>query len=146
MPDCRAGRHRSTIFRACWIPLPAKSPYPLKLYSLPDLPRGDAGEQHLRNFYHGIGELLKSRFDGMIMTGTEPRQPDLRNEPYWPALAEVLDWAERNTASTVLSCLAAHAGVLHSDGIPRHRLSDKQFGVFEYKKVGHHALTGMPET
>ena len=84
---------------------------------------------------------MKSRFDGMIMTGTEPRQPDLRNEPYWPALAEVLEWAERNTASTVLSCLAAHAGVLHSDGIPRYRLSDKQFGVFEYKKVGHHALT-----
>ena len=69
------------------------------------------------------------------MTGTEPRQPDLRNEPYWPALTEVLEWAERNTASTVLSCLAAHAGVLHSDGIPRHRLSDKQFGVFEYQKV-----------
>ena len=36
-------------------------------------------------------------------------------------LADVLDWAERNTASTVLSCLAAHAGVLHSDGIARHR-------------------------
>ena len=110
-------------------------PVSLKLYSLPELPRSEAGEQHLRNFYHGIGELLKSRFDGMIMTGTEPRQPDLRNEPYWPALTEVLEWAERNTASTVLSCLAAHAGVLHSDGIPRHRLSDKQFGVFEYKKI-----------
>ena len=116
-------------------------PVSLKLYSLPELPRSEAGEQHLRNFYHGIGELLKSRFDGMIMTGTEPRQPDLRNEPYWPALTEVLEWAERNTASTVLSCLAAHAGVLHSDGIPRHRLSDKQFGVFAYKKVRDHALT-----
>ena len=116
-------------------------PVSLKLYSLPDLPRSEAGEQHLRNFYHGIGELLKSRFDGIIMTGTEPRQADLRDEPYWPGLTEVLEWAERNTASTVLSCLAAHAGVLHSDGIPRHRLSDKQFGVFEYKKAGRHALT-----
>lgn len=116
-------------------------PVSLKLFSLPELPRSDAGQQHLRNFYHGIGELLKSRFDGMIMTGTEPRQPDLRDEPYWPALTEVLEWAERTTASTVLSCLAAHAGVLHSDGIPRHRLSDKQFGVFEYKKLGRHALT-----
>jgi homoserine O-succinyltransferase len=116
-------------------------PISLKLYSLPELPRSEAGQQHLRGFYHGIEDLLHSRFDGMIMTGTEPRQPDLRNEPYWPALTEVLEWAERNTASTVLSCLAAHAGVLHSDGIARHRLNDKQFGVFEYKKVGHHALT-----
>src|ERR1700691_5095387 len=117
-------------------------PLSLKLYSLPELPRSDAGQQHLRTFYHGMDDLLNSRFDGMIMTGTEPRQPDLRNEPYWPALAEVLNWAERGTTSTVLSCLAAHAGVLHSDGIPRHRLSDKQFGVFQYKKVQCHALTG----
>jgi homoserine O-succinyltransferase len=116
-------------------------PLCLKLYSLPELPRSDAGQEHLRNFYHGIDDLLRSRFDGMIMTGTEPRQPDLRNEPYWPALTEVLKWAESATTSTVLSCLAAHAGVLHSDGIPRHRLGDKQFGVFEYAKVRCHSLT-----
>ena len=75
------------------------------------------------------------------MTGTEPRQPDLRQEPYWSALTEVLDWAERNTASTILSCLAAHAGVLHSDGILRQPLDDKQFGVFESSKVCDHELT-----
>jgi homoserine O-succinyltransferase len=75
------------------------------------------------------------------MTGTEPRQADLRNEPYWSALTSVLDWAESNTVSTILSCLAAHAGVLHSDGISRHPLSDKQFGVFDFTKVTNHQLT-----
>ena len=117
----------------------------LKLYSLPHLPRGDAGVQHLRSFYLGIEDLLNNRFDGVIMTGTEPRYPDLRQEPYWAELTKILDWAERNTTSTVLSCLAAHAGVLHSDGIPRHRLPDKHFGVFEYKRTGAHALTGGVE-
>jgi homoserine O-succinyltransferase/O-acetyltransferase len=116
-------------------------PVSLKLYSLPKLPRTDAGEKHLSKFYSEIGDLLNSRFDGVIMTGTEPREADLRNEPYWSRLTEVLDWAEHNTTSTVLSCLAAHAGVLYSDGIPRHRLADKQFGVFEYKKIHKHALT-----
>ena len=116
-------------------------PISLKLFSLPELPRSDAGQRHLNNFYFDINELLNSRFDGAIMTGTEPRQQNLRDEPYWPVLTKVLDWAETNTASTVLSCLAAHAGVLYSDGIPRHRLDDKQFGVFEYKKVRDHALT-----
>ena len=116
-------------------------PLSLKLYSLPELPRSNAGQQHLKNFYFDINDLLNSRFDGVIMTGTEPRQPDLREEPYWPVLTNVLDWAERNTVSTVLSCLAAHAGVLHSDGIPRHRLPDKQFGVFHYQKVRCHPLT-----
>ncbi len=116
-------------------------PVSLKFYSLPKLPHTDGGEKHLSKFYSEIGELLNSRFDGVIMTGTEPRLADLRNEPYWSALTEVLDWAEHNTTSTVLSCLAAHAGVLYSDGIPRHRLADKQFGVFEYKKIQKHALT-----
>ena len=117
------------------------TPVSLKLYSLPNLPRSDAGQQHLSNFYFGVQDLLNSRFDGVLMTGTEPRQPDLRDEPYWPALTDVLDWAEHSTASTVLSCLAAHAGVLHSDGIARHRLCDKQFGVFEFKNISDHALT-----
>jgi homoserine O-succinyltransferase/O-acetyltransferase len=113
----------------------------LKLYSLSGIPRTDRGERHLNNFYWGIDDLWNSRFDGVIMTGTEPRRPDLRDEAYWPVLTQVLDWAERNTSSTALSCLAAHAGVLHSDGIGRHPLSDKQFGVFEFAKTTEHQLT-----
>ena len=116
-------------------------PVYLKLYSLSGIPRTDRGERHLNSFYWNIDDLWNSRFDGVIMTGTEPRRPDLRDEPYWPVLTQVLDWAERNTSSTVLSCLAAHAGVLHSDGIGRHPLSDKQFGVFEFAKTTEHQLT-----
>ncbi len=116
-------------------------PVRLKLHSLSGVPRGERGEQHLNAFYFSTDDLLNSQVDAVIMTGTEPRQPDLRREPYWPALTSVLDWAESNTVSTILSCLAAHAGVLHSDGIKRHPLSDKQFGVFEYKRVCDHALT-----
>lgn len=115
-------------------------PIYLKLYSLTGVPRGERGEQHLKSFYHSSDELWQSQFDGVIITGTEPRQPNLKNEPYWKALTDVFDWAERNTASTVLSCLAAHAGVLHSDGIGRHRLPDKQFGVVESRKACNHAL------
>jgi len=116
-------------------------PVRLKLHSLSGVPRGELGQQHLSRFYFGADDLLNSRFDGVIMTGTEPRQPNLRNEPYWSALANVLDWAESNTVSTILSCLAAHAGVLYSDGIDRHPLSDKQFGVFDFTKTGSHQLT-----
>jgi homoserine O-succinyltransferase len=116
-------------------------PVHLKLYSLPKVPRGVRGQQHLNNFYSGVDDLWNQRFDAVILTGTEPRQSDLRAEPYWSALTDVLDWAERNTASTILSCLAAHAGVLHSDGVRRHPLPDKQFGVFESAKVCDHELT-----
>ena len=117
------------------------SPVLLKLFSLPKIPRSDRGLGHLNSFYFPIEELFSRRFDGVIITGTEPRQPNLRDEPYWSALGDVLDWAEENSASTVLSCLAAHAAVLHSDGIGRHALDDKQFGVFDDRKVSDHLLT-----
>jgi homoserine O-succinyltransferase len=116
-------------------------PVALSLHSLTGVPRGDRGQQHVSSFYGSTDELLNGQFDGVIMTGTEPRQPNLRNEPYWAALADVLDWAEGNSVSTILSCLAAHAGVLHSDGIERHPLSDKQFGVFDFGKTSNHPLT-----
>lgn len=113
----------------------------LKLYSLTGIPRTDRGLRHLNSFYFGLDDLWNSRVDGVIMTGTEPRCADLRDESYWSTLTEALDWAERNTVSTVLSCLAAHAGVLHSDGIGRHALRDKQFGVFDFTKAANHPLT-----
>lgn len=116
-------------------------PVYLKLYSLPRVPRGDRGLQRLSSFYDSVDNLWHSRIDAVIMTGTEPHESDLRREPYWQALTDVLDWADRNTFSTVLSCLAAHAGVLHSDGIPRQPLADKQFGVFESSSVADHELT-----
>lgn len=116
-------------------------PVRLRLYSLPGIPRGERGKEHLNRFYLDITDLLNSRFDGVIITGTEPRQSDLRKEPYWGILTEVLQWAENNTNSTLLSCLAAHAGVLHSDGIERHPLGDKKFGVFSENKVSDHPLT-----
>jgi homoserine O-succinyltransferase len=116
-------------------------PVLLKLYSLPGIPRTDRGLCHLNRFYFGLDDLWNNRFDGVIVTGTEPHQSDLREEPYWSILADIMDWAAWNTASTVLSCLAAHAGVLHSDGICRHALSDKQFGVFESVRVCEHELT-----
>jgi len=116
-------------------------PVNVKLYSLPELPRSERGQQHLDRFYFNYNDLWKSRFDGVIITGTEPRQPDLTAEPYWQTLTDTLDWAASNTISTVASCLAAHASVLHSDGIARHRMVDKKFGVFEHKKACEHGLT-----
>ncbi len=116
-------------------------PIYLKLYSLTGIPRTDRGQRHLNSFYYSLDELWQNQFDGVIITGTEPRQPDLRDEPYWRVLADVFDWAERNTTGAVLSCLAAHASVLHGDGISRHRLPDKQFGVFDCAKTTSHLLT-----
>lgn len=116
-------------------------PVLVKLYSIDEVPRTDRGERHLNDFYTSVSDLWNGQFDALIMTGTEPRSANLEEEPYWQTLGQILDWAETNTASTILSCLAAHAGVLYSDGISRHRLPDKQFGVFDFEKSVSHPLT-----
>jgi homoserine O-succinyltransferase len=121
-------------------------PVQLQLFSLPDLVRGERGRQHIAKYYSRLDELRDGHFDGAIITGTEPIQADLKEEPYWHTLTRLLDWASENTSSTVLSCLAAHAGVLYSDGVKRNRLADKRFGVFVHQRASHHELIdGIPD-
>jgi homoserine O-succinyltransferase len=117
----------------------------LRLFSLPGVPRGERGQRHVDKFYRGLRELPDSGLDALIVTGTEPRAASLRNEPYWHWLGELIDWAEANTVSTVWSCLAAHAAVLHLDGIARHPLADKCFGVFDCAILPDHPLTAGQE-
>ena len=117
----------------------------VSLYALPGVPRSEAARRHLDCFYSGIEDLWDRRLDGLIVTGTEPRAENLRDEPYWESLAQVVDWAGRNTHSTIWSCLAAHAALLHTDGIGRRRLAAKRFGVFECVRAADHPLTaGAP--
>jgi homoserine O-succinyltransferase len=116
-------------------------PVCIELYSLPGIPRSERGQERLSELYSGIDVLWDSGVDCAIVTGTEPRKPELREEPYWPVMTDLFDWAAQNTVSTVLSCLAAHAGVLHSDGIVRRAQTEKIFGVFEERRIREHALT-----
>lgn len=115
-------------------------PVVLKLYSTNGVPRSENGQRRLDSFYFATEDLWRCHFDGVIITGTEPQKSDLREERYWSCLTEILDWASRNTCSTVLSCLAAHASVLHFDGVGRRRLDDKRFGVFASSASGDHPL------
>src|SRR5579863_349993 len=112
----------------------------LTLLALPDVPRTDAGRRHVST-YSDINDLWDSHLDGLIVTGTQPRTPSLKEEPYWGGLTRLMEWAEHHTHSSVWSCLAAHAAVLHIDGLVRRPLSDKRFGVFECARVSDHPLT-----
>ncbi len=112
----------------------------LTLYTLPEVPRTEFGRDQVSR-YSDFRNLWNSHHDGLIVTGTEPRAADLKDEPYWDTLTKVLEWAESHTYSTILSCLAAHAGILHIDGIGRRPLGDKRFGVFECVRVSDHPLT-----
>jgi homoserine O-succinyltransferase len=107
----------------------------LKLFSLGDVERSEEMRARMAGFYADAAALPDAGIDALIVTGSEARAPDLRSEPYWHALKNLIDWAETDTISTVFSCLAAHAAVLHLDGIERAPLPQKLRGVFECERV-----------
>jgi homoserine O-succinyltransferase/O-acetyltransferase len=112
----------------------------LRFSSLPELTRGAAARARIDSSYWALDELLSERPDALIVTGTEPRTPALEEEPYWEQLVQLIEWAETHTASTIWSCLAAHAVAQALHGVRRRRLVEKRFGVFEHRIRAEHSL------
>lgn len=112
----------------------------LRFFSLPQIARGAEAKARIEERYADFAHLMRSRVDGLIVTGCEPLARRLPDEAFWLGLTAVIDWAEHNTRSSVWSCLAAHAAVLHLDGIERRPLARKCTGVFSVKPMQEHPL------
>jgi homoserine O-succinyltransferase len=112
----------------------------LRIFSLPEVPRSPMGRDYVRQNHEDIGVLRRDGVDGLIVTGTEPKAARFEDEPYWRALADLIDWADAHTASTIWSCLASHAAVYRLDGIARQPLDRKMFGVFDCEGATDHPL------
>jgi homoserine O-succinyltransferase len=112
----------------------------VRLFYLPEIARGDAAQMQLSARYASIEALPRAGIDALIVTGCEPVQANLREEPYWPSLVRLIDWAKDNTISTIWSCLAAHAAVLHLDRIKRQKLPRKLAGLYAFERMTDHAL------
>jgi homoserine O-succinyltransferase/O-acetyltransferase len=112
----------------------------VRLFYLPEIARGDAARAQLHARYAPIDVLPHTGMDALIVTGCEPIRSKLADEPYWRSLSRLIDWAKDNTISTMWSCLAAHAAVLHLDGIERRRLPRKLSGVYQFDRVSDHPL------
>lgn len=110
------------------------------LLSLPGIPRGEAAAAHIHRHYLCVESLFATELDGLIVTGREPLSPRLPDEPWWDNFVRVLEWAREKTSSTIWSCLAAHAAVLHMDGIERMRSQEKHCGVFDCVRVSDHPI------
>jgi homoserine O-succinyltransferase len=109
-------------------------------YALPQVPRSDSGRSHVSSYF-SVNDLWNKSLDGLIVTGMEPCAVSLAEEPYWPSFTRLVDWAEESTASSIWSCLAAHAAALHIDGIRRFRFDAKCSGIFACARASDHELT-----
>ena len=92
-----------------------------------------------------LASLWSSQLDGLIVTGAEPQAVRMVDEPLWPLLSRLTDWAAANTRSTIFSCLSAHAATYRLSGLDRRRLPQKLSGVYSCRQAGSHAWTaGTP--
>jgi homoserine O-succinyltransferase len=143
MPDTAlksTERQFSGLLRAAAGALPVQ----LRFSSFPELPRGRDAQARIAGSYWPIETLLAERPDALVVTGTEPIATRLADEPYWPRLAALLEFAERYTVASIWSCLAAHAAAEHFDGIARRRLAEKRCGVYVHSLLaGHPLLVGV---
>jgi homoserine O-succinyltransferase len=141
MPDSALERTERQFFRLLGSAAPELS-IRWYLFSLRGIPRSVGGNLHLlRQYYGSVSDLYRTEVDALIVTGAEPHQTDIRREPYWSELTELFDWIDCARWPAVFSCLAAHAAVLHFDGLARQRLTEKRFGLFDHATVAKHRLT-----
>ncbi|GAB6844421.1 homoserine O-succinyltransferase [Methylorubrum rhodinum] len=116
----------------------------LSFFSLASVPRGPLARAHLDRFYAPHTALAAAGLDALVITGSEPKAARLDEEPYYADFTEVVDWAAQGTVSTLFSCLAAHAAVLHLDRIERRPMATKYSGVYACAASGvHPLLAGM---
>jgi homoserine O-succinyltransferase/O-acetyltransferase len=113
-----------------------------RIFALKSTRRSPRALDYINSRYEPLSAATDGTLDGLIITGARPQADRLSDEAYWEELVELIEWAKLHTASTILSCLAAHAGVLHLDGIERRPLLQKCTGVFASVAETTHPLVG----
>ena len=113
-----------------------------RVFALRKTTRSPRAFEYISAHYEPASAAMNGDLDALIITGAQPQADRLNDEPYWEELVELIEWAKTNTVSTILSCLAAHAGVLHLDGIERRPLPEKCTGVFAFEAQHAHPFVG----
>jgi homoserine O-succinyltransferase len=116
-------------------------------FTLPELSRGAAAQQHVERHYETFAQLQEQGLDALIITGANVIGPQLSEQPFWRPLIEVIDWAYENVTSTLCSCLATHAVMEFRYAQRRRPLGFKRWGVYPHRVVDrHHPLVNGVNT
>jgi homoserine O-succinyltransferase len=109
--------------------------------------RGPEARAHIEQFYSSFESLQDEGLDALVITGANPAHHLLEDEAFWPGLGDVLDWGRKETGSILCSCLATHAVLQRHMGLVRTRLPQKQWGVYDHRRVGNDVLLdGLGDT
>jgi homoserine O-succinyltransferase len=117
----------------------------VRRYALDGVPRGERTATRIAEEYSPVATIRLDPPDILIVTGSNPLEAHIEDEPYWADLVDLLSWGTEHVDSMLLSCLSAHAALTHFDGIARGRLPAKCAGVFAQEVDERHPLTAGME-
>src|ERR1700733_3910629 len=113
-------------------------------YAMTGVPRGERIQARIAAEYHPLDDIFSNPPDLLVVTGSNPIEPRIEEEPYWSDLHGLLKWSSENVQAMVVSCLSAHAALAVFDGVERTTLPVKCTGVFAQKSDPIHPLvTGV---
>lgn len=90
---------------------------------------------HMKKFYKTPAQIMKEKFDLMIITGAPVEKMPFEEVDYWPELCGLMDYARENVFCTLFICWGAQAGLYHYYGVPKYETARKVFGVYEHDIV-----------
>lgn len=102
-------------------------------FTIDDPSRNEEVRAYIESYYTSFEAIKASGLDALIITGTNPANSRLEEEPFWEPLREIIDWATENVTSLLCSCLAVHAIVKHLHDIDRRPLEHKRWGVYSHR-------------
>ena len=112
----------------------------LSRHTMAGVPRGARVRARIAAEYRPLEDLRSDPPDLLVVTGANPIEPRVEDEPYWSELCDLLRWGSENVPAMVLSCLSAHAALRVFDGIERTTLPAKCTGVFAQQADLAHPL------
>jgi homoserine O-succinyltransferase len=110
-------------------------------YTMAGVPRSERIGSHIAAEYRPLEDIFSEPPDLLVVTGSNPIESRIEDEPYWSDLHGLLKWGSENVPAMVLSCLSAHAALAVFDGVERTTLPVKCSGVFAQEVDPTHPLT-----
>ena len=101
--------------------------------TIPDSSRSPEIQAYIKEHYTTFEDLKEDGLDALIITGANPIGANLKKEPFWEKLQEIIEWSKANITSTLASCLSTHAITNSLSRIQRKPLSKKRWGVYSHR-------------
>ena len=109
-------------------------------HTMAGVPRGERIQATIAADYRPLDDIFSNPPDLLVVTGANPIEARIEDEPYWSDLHGLLKWGSENVPAMVLSCLSAHAALAVFDGLERTTLPVKCAGVFAQEADRTHPL------